>query len=252
MTQSVFADIDPATKTGTQLATDLNNFKASLLSSHLGTSSPSYSVEGTLWMDNTSSNLVAYVEDTGAADIPVFQVDATNHVARVAMDNDRDSWIVASTDDQIDVRLGGSDLYSFKVAGLTAPGIYLGGTVAANLLDDYEEGTFSPGDIGVVSSGSITGTFSSYGGAWTKIGNSVFVDITISGTTMSWPTTSAFLTLSGLPFTPARQSSGVFAASTAGSVFGSAVATTAGNLVLTNSSVSGSANTVTATVAYKV
>lgn len=249
MTQSVFADIDPATKTGTQLATDLNNFKASLLSSHLGTSSPSYSVEGTLWMDNTSSNLVAYVEDTGAANIPVFQVDATNHVARVAMDNDRDSWIVASTDDQIDVRLGGSDLYSFKVAGLTAPGIYLGGTVAANLLDDYEEGAFTPGLVGF---GSLTGTFSSYSGFYTKVGNSVFVDITLSGTTMSWTTTSAFLTLSGLPFTPARESSGVFAASAAASVFGSAVATTAGNLTLTNSSVSGSANTVTATVAYKV
>lgn len=249
MTQSVFADIDPSTKTGTQLATDLNNFKDSLLSSHLGTSSPSYSVEGTLWMDNTSSNLVAYVEDTDAANIPVFQVDATNHVARVAMDNDRDSWITASTDDQIDVRLGGSNLYSFKTSGLTAPGIYLGGTVAANLLDDYEEGTFTPS---VVSSGFVTGTFSSYSGFYTKVGNSVFIDITISGTTMSWINTSGFINLSGLPFTPARESSGVFAAASANSVFGSAVATTAGNLVLTNSSISGSANTITATVAYKV
>lgn len=254
MTQNVFADIDPATKTGTQLATDLNNFKDSILSSHLGTSSPTYSVEGTLWMDNTSTNLVAYVEDTGSDDVPIFQIDATNNVARVAMDADRDSYIVADTDDEIDVVLATSVTYTFKAAGVVAPGIYLGGTGAANLLTDYETGSFSPGDITVSNSGGITGTYSSYGGKWTKIGDTVFVDIVISGTTMAWPTSSAFLILTGLPFTPASGSlsSGVFAASGGNTVFGSAVVLDTGNISLTNCKVTGNASSIAASFSYKV
>ena len=52
-------------------------------------------------------------------------------------------------------------------------GIYLGGTGAANLLDDYEEGTWTPNIQR--SGGTIPATFSHGGGSYVKIGNMVHV-----------------------------------------------------------------------------
>ena len=74
-------------------------------------------------------------------------------------------------------------------------GIYLGGTVAANLLDDYEEGTFTPSLT--PTSGSIT-TYSNQLGYYTKVGNRVFCTMRISITNIG--TASGDMTLSGLPF----------------------------------------------------
>jgi hypothetical protein len=50
-------------------------------------------------------------------------------------------------------------------------GIYLGGTAAANLLDDYEEGTWTPEYEGQTTDGSFTYDLQS--GYYTKIGNLV-------------------------------------------------------------------------------
>jgi hypothetical protein len=63
-------------------------------------------------------------------------------------------------------------------------GVYLGGTGAANHLDDYEEGTFTP----TVSSGITSPTYAVQTGRYTKIGNRVFYDLyiqTTGGTTNS-------------------------------------------------------------------
>jgi len=74
---------------------------------------------------------------------------------------------------------------------ITAGGIYLGGTVAANYLDDYEEGTWTPSLGG-------TATYSVREAYYTKIGNLVFVNITmIIGSIGTGGTTA----LTGLPFT---------------------------------------------------
>mgnify|MGYP001034812969 CR=1 FL=1 len=51
---------------------------------------------------------------------------------------------------------------------ITAGGIYLGGTGAANYLDDYEEGTWTPSVGG-------TATYTDQAGKYTKIGNLVHV-----------------------------------------------------------------------------
>ena len=56
-------------------------------------------------------------------------------------------------------------------------GVYLGGTGAANLLDDYEEGTFTPT---LVSSGTDpVFTYSKQAGKYRKVGNTVLVNIDI-------------------------------------------------------------------------
>jgi hypothetical protein len=58
MTQAVFNDIDPNVKSGTELATDLNNFKASLLTQHSGASAPTYAEIGTEWLDSSVTDLL--------------------------------------------------------------------------------------------------------------------------------------------------------------------------------------------------
>jgi len=79
---------------------------------------------------------------------------------------------------------------------VVADGVYLGGTGAANLLDDYEEGTWTP-EVGRTS------TFGTYtpealdSGKYTKVGDVVFFEIRVSGTNSgasggSWAVTLPF------------------------------------------------------------
>jgi len=74
-------------------------------------------------------------------------------------------------------------------------GVYLGGTGSANLLDDYEEGTFTP------TASSSSGTITSYtvnGAAYTKVGRMVFVNVDITITNAGTGSASFDVTL---PFT---------------------------------------------------
>jgi hypothetical protein len=79
-------------------------------------------------------------------------------------------------------------------------GAYLGGTVAANKLDDYEEGTFTYTLVGSTSGGwtSRTGYTT---GRYTKIGQLVTVQIRYESTTRNSP--QGTLQMSGLPFATA-------------------------------------------------
>jgi hypothetical protein len=73
-------------------------------------------------------------------------------------------------------------------------GYYVGGTAAANLLDDYEEGAWTPALNGIG-----TGTYVVQVGRYTKVGNLVtahfHLDIGVLGTA------SGVLIITGLPFT---------------------------------------------------
>ena len=75
-------------------------------------------------------------------------------------------------------------------------GVYLGGTGAANKLDDYEEGTFDP----IVENG--TYTYHQRRGHYVKIGNMVYVHIGFRINTATSVGTSVGQ-ISGLPFTSA-------------------------------------------------
>ena len=79
-------------------------------------------------------------------------------------------------------------------------GVYLGGTGAANKLDDYEEGTFTLSS----SAGTLTYLYGS-GSTYTKIGNRVIIDLgqlQITGV----PNNSTVFVLTGLPFSTQGQS----------------------------------------------
>ena len=69
------------------------------------------------------------------------------------------------TNDHVDI---GKAAYKFRNLYLSG-GVYLGGTGSSNLLDDYEEGTWTP----VVTAGSGSFTSTSGSGRYTKIGNTV-------------------------------------------------------------------------------
>ena len=84
-------------------------------------------------------------------------------------------------------------------------GAYLGGTAAANKLDDYEEGTFTPQITGVSSL-----SYSTQNGSYVKIGSYVWFSIDLQ--LASGTATSSALTFTGLPFPTASSSKQAFGA----------------------------------------
>jgi hypothetical protein len=100
--------------------------------------------------------------------------------------------------------VGGTN-YRFKDLHLSG-GVYLGGSVAANLLDDYEEGDWTPAFANIG-----TGTYTHQVGRYTKVGNlvtaSVHIDINVLGTA------SGSLDITNLPFTASAVSNNYGSAS---------------------------------------
>lgn len=84
MTQSLTA-VDPSVPggdTGTSLAGKLNDWRDSILSSHSGSSRPSYAAAGTLWRDTTTTPWILKMFD-GSDDISIADIDpSTNAVTR--------------------------------------------------------------------------------------------------------------------------------------------------------------------------
>ena len=72
-------------------------------------------------------------------------------------------------------------------------GVYLGGTGAANKLDDYETGTFTPTLVGAG-----TPTYGLRDGSYVKIGDMVFVTLKMTASTITQ--SSNTITIGGLPF----------------------------------------------------
>ena len=96
-------------------------------------------------------------------------------------------------------------------AGLTTTaGLYVGGTAAANLLDDYEEGSWTPifsPQFGSFSAITMT-NFISSPPRYTKVGNLVSIDATIETATLQAGTGSGSVYLSGLPFATSNAATG--------------------------------------------
>ena len=92
----------------------------------------------------------------------------------------------------------GSSSRRFKNLYLSG-GVYLGGTGAANKLDDYEEGTWTPD----FNTGYSSFTWVARTGVYTKIGNMVELKfyLQVTGTTAS-----GNLTITGLPFSSGANS----------------------------------------------
>jgi hypothetical protein len=92
----------------------------------------------------------------------------------------------------VDAANGATERVSVTANGLT----FNGDTAAANALDDYEEGTFSPTIIGTTTAG--TATYTEQNGRYTKIGRLVQFEIYMVYTA---GTGTGNLRISNLPFT---------------------------------------------------
>jgi hypothetical protein len=118
MSQATTGTINPNTTSGTALATLLSDAHGALISTHLGGTKPAYAVEGTIWGKNATSNLVFYGVDAGGASIPLFQIDATNHWAKMLLDADEDSHLNYTADDVLRATMGGTAVIDFTATGL--------------------------------------------------------------------------------------------------------------------------------------
>ena len=122
----------------------------------------------------------------------LFSIPTSNRALTIKTDNDGAKFDVGTTNTNLGKDLifasGGTEIARFTSAGLA-----IGGTGAANTLDDYEEGTWTP----TVSLGTVTVVGASY----TKVGRLVTISFTLS--TFSDTTSASNLTITGLPFTSA-------------------------------------------------
>lgn len=72
-----------------------------------------------------------------------------------------------------------------------------------NVLDDYEEGTFTP-TLTYTTPGNISVVYSTRVGLYTKIGDLVFLAIRIITTTFTYTTSAGSMIITGSPFAPAN------------------------------------------------
>ena len=159
------------------------------------------------------------------------------------LDADNDTSITADTDDQIDFKLGGSDRMSIGSDGhvtisngnlimYSGKGIDFSGTGdssgrTAELLDDYEEGTWTP----TLPSGGTVNTV--YNARYTKIGRFVHAGAYINMSAITNNTSTFYI--GGLPYT-VRPTSGYHCTGGVGYVasFNWAALDASDPLVLTN------------------
>ena len=98
-------------------------------------------------------------------------------------------------DNTIDLGVTNSRFKDLYLGG----GLYVGGFAAANKLDDYEEGTFTP-VFADASSGGNTGTTTSIAGTYTKVGRLVTISIYAVNIDTTGMTAGNSLIIRGLPF----------------------------------------------------
>jgi hypothetical protein len=138
-----------------------------------------------------------------------------------------------------------SDKY-LRMAASTGGIQFNGDTAAANALDDYEEGTWTPSQGAGLS---VSGSFSS-AGTYTKIGNLVYVRGTLSGST-SISVAASFALTSNLPFTVNGNSASGNATNTSVSNTAATYSANGTTTLLTTSGVTGTA-TIIFSFTYRV
>ena len=150
---------------------------------------------GTLTADgDTAAGDNASIGYTGTEGLILTGQGSTDDIT---IKNDADTTVVNVATGATDVEISAGNI----LFGTGSKGVYLGVTsaTAANLLDDYEEGTFTPA---YTFGGSTTGiTFGTNGqlGRYTKIGRFVAIDIYIGLTDKG--SQSGTISVTGLPFT---------------------------------------------------
>ena len=90
-----------------------------------------------------------------------------------------------------------------NIVDFSSSGVHIGGTGDANLLDDYEEGTWTPS----VTAGAISGTSITYSGTYTKVGRMVYISF-VANNSAGDINISSYAAISGVPFTLSNVATG--------------------------------------------
>ena len=103
--------------------------------------------------------------------------------------------------DSVTLKDGGATLTDNITFSASGKGIHLGVTsaTASNLLDDYEEGTFTP-VVSDAESGGNTASIGFKSGVYVKVGNIVTVMVNMFNINKSGMTSSSNVNFQGLPF----------------------------------------------------
>lgn len=155
-------------------------------------SSENAKFEGLVGINKDINASVALSVGADATSTTSYGLEVTNSTANTRfLVNGEGSSIFYKTDNAEGMRFNAS------TGGLT----FGGDTAAANTLDDYEEGDFTPSIVGASTAGTFT--YGGQQGKYTKIGNTVIVNIYIyvSATSTS---PSGNITVQGLPFATAN------------------------------------------------
>jgi hypothetical protein len=163
----------------------------------------------TLKASTTGTNKIFFSDGTGAALYAGFlEYQHTNNTLGFGTASSERMRIDSSGNVGIGTSSPGTEL---DVNGdITADGIYLGGTGAANYLDDYEEGTWT------VTWNSLSGTPSNTTAYYRKIGGIVYWVYNTGASSISATANSTNIT--GFPFSGQYASTGVGISSGTGSV----------------------------------
>ena len=150
-----------------------------------------------------NDSLRGFIRATDAAGLLIDSDSAltfnTNNTAR---------WAIGSSghitpNNQHSFDIGGVNA---EVRNIYAQGLYVGGSAAANKLDDYEEGTFT-GAVGRIGANATADGYSVSAGRYVKVGKMVtaWVNLKLSGANSGG--TSAAARITGLPFAGANYGS---------------------------------------------
>jgi len=152
---------------------------------------------GSIGVEDTGNTSALYIgfADTGLS----FQGHTNNSITPIRTDTGANYSGVLSL---------GADGSSFKDLYLSG-GVYLGGTGSANLLDDYEEGTFTPEAADAASGGNTAAGYDNRYGYYRKIGSLCYLNIQMVNIDTTGMTAGADLVIRGLPFTQQNLSGAV-------------------------------------------
>ena len=161
--------------------------------------------DGDIQVFQKDGTTVAFIANSGSAGEIVLNTNTGTGVGLYGSTSNGGSLLptdeTGSPSDNVK-NLGRTD-YRWKNLYLSG-GVYLGGTGAANYLDDYETGTFTPAYN--TSNSDLTATYDRQYGLYTKTGDIVHVQIYLR--TDSVTAGSGEVRITGLPFTVYNNSNG--------------------------------------------
>lgn len=118
MTQTDFGTINPTTKSGTALASDLNNWRDSVHSMHSGSSRPSYAVAGMEWLDTSGTDPLVYYY-TGSADVRVYEVDISDSTIRTVFSSSGAAYLKGGTTNDVYGFVSGTEVIRMDANGFS-------------------------------------------------------------------------------------------------------------------------------------